>query len=130
MLLLASALLAACTIFPKARDVTVEGIVRDEQGRPLAGVEIYYAVLKFRPGMPGVGEHGYVTTDLNGRYLVKVGTLYDILSLSEIRSDFGCGPLADIPAADFSNTHVLVRDFICPQAANSSSKPTPLRGAA
>ena len=125
---LVAAVLAACTVFPQARDVIVSGVVRSQDGHPLNGVSIYYATLKFRPGMPGVGEHGYVNTDSDGRYVIRIEAVYDVLSLSEIGSEFGCGTLADISGSEFVRSRALARNFVCPQVADMATRPVSPEG--
>ena len=123
--------LVACTLFPGARNVAVVGTVRDGSGDPVPGVRIYYVVLRYQPGMPATGEHGTVTTDLEGRYSVKIRKVYDAVSLSEIHLPVRCGGLRiDIPVVDFTSTNRLQRDFVCRKGANNSFKPKPLRGSA
>ena len=57
-LLISTLTLAGCSLFPAARDVTVQGTIRDPGGLPISGVSIYYVVLKYRPlAMPGIGAH-------------------------------------------------------------------------
>src|SRR5688572_33102057 len=86
-----AAVLAACTLFPGARDVTVAGTVTDQNGNPVPGLRIYYVVLRYQPGMPGTGEHGTVRTDPTGRYEVRLHKVYDAVSLSEDEFPYRCG---------------------------------------
>lgn len=105
---------SACTVFPTARDVVVSGQVTDVRGDPVGGLAISYVVLKYRPGMPGTGEHGVVVTDALGRYRISIRRVYDVVSLSEQGSTYRCWMLtADIAGEVFRATPAVVRDFTC-----------------
>jgi hypothetical protein len=114
------AFVTACTIFPRVHNVTISGVIRDGGGAPLPGVSVYFAVLRFQPGMPGVGESGFVISDDQGRYSLHIEEVYDAVSLSEIGSEFGCGTLIDLSWEQLKAQPVQVRDFICDPAGNTS----------
>ena len=107
---------AGCTIFPAARDVTIQGHLRTDDGIPVSGAVVEFVVLKNRPfAMPGVGEHGKVITDENGRYLLNLKRVYDAVDIWTI--DSPCAKSepfhASIPKASFSRGKSVVQDFIC-----------------
>jgi hypothetical protein len=107
---------AGCTIFPAARDVTIQGHLRTDDGNPVAGAVVGFVVLKNRPfAMPGVGEHGKVMTDVDGRYLLELKRVYDAVDIWTI--DSACAKSepfhASILKASFSRGRPVVQDFIC-----------------
>ena len=122
-------LMAGCTLFPKARDVTISGTFTGQDGQVIPGLRIYYVVLRFQPGMPGTGEHGFVVTDAEGRYNIQLREVFDVVSLSEDSLAYRCGgKIADIPVKQLVANQKAVHDFVCQSAAaNNSFKPNQLR---
>ena len=81
-----------------------------------AGAVVGYAVVKSRPfAMPGVGEHGKVLTDLDGRYFAELNRVFDAVDIWPVDSPCAKSePIhASIPKRAFTRGKPAFQDFVC-----------------
>jgi len=120
LVLTSAAVLSACRPFPSATDVAFNGQVLSSAGAPVASVKLYYVVYRYRAfSMPGVEEHGYVSTDSAGRYSFHVARAYDAVNIS--LSGGACQTIEpfelSVPAAEMSSRQNVARDLVCVRLA-------------